>query len=189
MSDTFYHVPHDKQARIVTVNCRQADGAMVTDSFQPPFTDFTPAGGGGLSSTAGDYIRFARMLLNAGALGGARILSPGTVALMGQNHIGTLAVAALQTAMPERSGVFSFVADGRDQWSLGFLLTRDEVPGRRCAGSLSWAGIFNTYFWIDPARGVAGVILMQFLPFADRKALALYEAFERGVYGLADAAP
>ena len=89
--------------------------------------------------------------------------------------------------MPERSNDFSFVADGRDKWGLGFLLTTDPVPGKRSAGSLSWGGIFNTYFWVDQARGVSGVILMQFLPFADGKALAVYDAFERGVYRLAQA--
>jgi CubicO group peptidase (beta-lactamase class C family) len=146
-----------------------------------------PIGGGGLASTADDYARFLRMLLNGGALDGARILSPETVALMGQNQIGALGVPALKTAMPERSDDFSFVADGRDKWGLGFLITADHVPGKRSAGSLSWGGINNTYFWLDPTRGIAGVILMQFLPFADRRALDVYDGFERGVYGLADA--
>jgi len=91
----------------------------------------------------------------------------------------------LKTAMPQRSSDFSFVADGRDKWGLGFLITADQRDGTRSAGSLSWGGINNTYFWVDPSRGVAGVILMQFLPFADSKALAVYEAFERGVYELA----
>jgi CubicO group peptidase (beta-lactamase class C family) len=91
-------------------------------------------------------------------------------------------VPALKTAMPDRSDDFSFVADGRDKWGLGFLITADGVPGLRSAGSLSWGGINNTYFWIDRSRGITGVILMQFLPFADRQALALYNAFERGVY-------
>jgi CubicO group peptidase (beta-lactamase class C family) len=61
------------------------------------------------------------------------------------------------------------------------------VTGKRSAGSLSWGGINNTYFWIDPTRGVTGVIMMQLLPFADAKALAVYDAFERGVYHLAGA--
>ena len=106
---------------------------------------------------------------------------------MSQNHIGSIGVPALKTAMPERSDDFSFIADGRDKWGLGFLITTDAVPGKRSAGSLSWGGINNTYFWVDRTRGVAGVILMQFLPFADRRALAVYDAFERGVYRLADA--
>ena len=187
MPDTFYHVPKDKEARLVTVNRRQADGTMAKDSVQPPTSGFTPIGGGGLSSTASDYIRFTRALLNGGELDGGRILSAGSVALMGQNAIGTLGVPALKTALPARSDDFSFVADGRDKWSLGFLITADAVPGKRSAGSLSWGGINNTYYWLDPTRGITGVILMQFLPFADRKALALYDTFERGVYQLADA--
>jgi CubicO group peptidase (beta-lactamase class C family) len=91
------------------------------------------------------------------------------------------------TALPARSDDFSFVADGRDKWGLAYLITTDAVPGKRSAGSLSWGGINNTYYWLDPTRGITGVILMQFLPFADRKALALYDTFERGVYQLADA--
>jgi methyl acetate hydrolase len=187
MADTFYFVPKDKEARLVTVNRRIADGSIVTESVQPPTSGFTPIGGGGLSSTAYDYLRFTRALLNGGELDGARILSAGTVALMGQNHIGAVGVPAQKTALPDRSDDFSFIADGRDKWGLGFLITADAVPGKRSAGSLSWGGINNTYYWLDPTRGITGVILMQFLPFADRKALALYDAFERGVYQLADA--
>ena len=187
MADTFYFVPKDKEARLVTVNRRTADGSIAKESVQPPTSGFTPIGGGGLSSTAYDYLRFTRALLNGGELDGARILSAGTAALMGQNHIGAVGVPAQKTALPERSDDFSFIADGRDKWGLGFLITADAVPGRRSAGSLSWGGINNTYYWLDPTRGITGVILMQFLPFADRKALALYDVFERGVYQLADA--
>jgi methyl acetate hydrolase len=187
MADTFYFVPKDKEARLVTVNRRIADGSIVRESVQPPTSGFTPIGGGGLSSTAYDYLRFTRALLNGGELDGGRILSASTVAIMGQNHIGAVGVPAQKTALPERSDDFSFIADGRDKWGLGFLVTADAVPGKRSAGSLSWGGINNTYYWLDPTRGITGVILMQFLPFADRKALALYDAFERGVYQLADA--
>jgi methyl acetate hydrolase len=101
---------------------------------------------------------------------------------MERNQIGAVGVRALKTAQPERSSDFSFVADGRDKWGIGFMITADAVPGKRTAGSPSWGGIDNTYFWFDPARGVAGVILMQFLPFADRKALGVYDTFERGIY-------
>jgi methyl acetate hydrolase len=186
MSDTFYFVPKDKEARLVTVNRRLADGSIVKDETQPPTSGFTPIGGGGLSATAADYLRFTRALLNGGELDGMRVLSARSVALMGQNHIGALGVPAQKTAIPARSEDFSFIADGRDKWGLGFLITADAVPGKRSAGSLSWGGINNTYYWLDPARGITGVILMQFLPFADRRALALYDAFERGVYQLAD---
>jgi CubicO group peptidase (beta-lactamase class C family) len=123
------------------------------------------------------------MLLNGGELDGARVLKAETVALMSHNNIGALSVPALKSALP-RSADFTFIADGRDKWGLGFLITTDQVPGKRSPGSLSWAGINNTYFWIDPSRGIAGVMLMQYLPFADVKALAVYNAFERGAYQL-----
>jgi CubicO group peptidase (beta-lactamase class C family) len=127
-----------------------------------------------------------RMLLNGGELEGARLLKAETVTLMGENAIGAVSVPALKSALP-RSADFTFIADGRDKWGLGFLITSDQVSGKRSAGSLSWGGINNTYFWIDPRRGIAGVILMQYLPFADAKALAVYDAFERAAYQLASA--
>jgi CubicO group peptidase (beta-lactamase class C family) len=162
------------------------DGAIELQTPQPGLTIPEPIGGGGLVSTANDYGRFMRMLLNGGELDGAHVLKAETVTLMGQNNIGPLSVPALKTALP-LSGDFSFIADGRDKWGLGFLITTDQVPGKRLPGSLSWGGINNTYFWIDPNRGVAGVILMQYLPFADIKALAAYDAFERSAYQLVSA--
>ena len=190
MSDTFYNVPEAKQARLVTVHRRpdgRDDAPLVEQPNQPQRPATTFNGGGGLSSTASDYIRFERMILNGGTLDGARILAADTVALMGRNHIGEVGVPAVKTAQPDRSMDFTFVDHGQDKWGLGFLVTTRHVGGKRSAGSLSWGGINNTYFWIDPVRGVAGVILMQFLPFADTKALAVYDTFERGVYELADA--
>lgn len=186
MTDTFYYVPEAKQGRVVAVHRRTAGGGLVKEPNQAPVTGFVRIGGGGMSSTAADYIRFTRMLLNGGELDGARVLSTESVAAMGQSHIGSIVLPALKTAQPDRSEDFSFIAEGRDTWGLGFQITGETVPGKRAAGSLSWGGLNNTYFWIDPARGITGVILMQHLPFADRKALAVYDAFERAVYRLAD---
>ena len=123
------------------------------------------------------------MFLNDGALDGARVLKTATVAPMGQNHIGAGSVPALKTALP-RSADFTFIADGRDKWGLGFLITADKMPGKRSPGIFSWGGINNTFFWVDRTRSVAGVIMMQYLPFADAKALATYDTFERGTYQL-----
>src|SRR5882672_9159729 len=189
MADTSYNVPQEKGARLVAAQQRDGarmDGAIVRQSPQPGLAIAEPVGGGGLASTADDYGRFVRMLLNGGELDGVRVLKSETVALMGQNAIGNVSVPALKTAMP-RSADFTFIADGRDKWGLGFLITVDHVPGKRSAGSLSWGGINNTYYWIDPGRGIAGVIMMQYLPFADAKALAVYDAFERGAYQLVSA--
>jgi methyl acetate hydrolase len=190
MSDTFYNVPETKQARLVTVHRRQdgrADAPLTEQPNQPQRPATTFNGGGGLKSTASDYIRFERMILNGGTLEGARIVSPSTVALMTKNQIGEVGVRAVKTAQPDLSMDFTFIDDGKDKWGLGFLLTTSHVAGKRSAGSLSWGGINNTYFWIDPTRGIAGVVMMQFLPFADTQALGIYDIFERGVYQLADA--
>jgi CubicO group peptidase (beta-lactamase class C family) len=187
MPDTSYFVPKDKEPRLVTVGRRRPDGSLAREATQPPTSGFVPIGGGGLTSTAADYIRFTRMFLNGGELDGARIVTADSVAQMSRNQIGTVGVPALKSALADRSDDFSFIADGRDKWGLGFLITADAVPGKRSAGSLSWGGINNTYYWIDPSRDLTGVIMMQFLPFADHKALAAYDTFERGVYRLADA--
>jgi methyl acetate hydrolase len=189
MTDTSYNVPQEKAARLVAQQQRageRMDGEIVLQSPQLGLTIPAPIGGGGLASTANDYGRFVRMFLNGGELDGARVLKAQTVALMGENAMGVVSVPALKTHLP-RSADFSFIADGRDKWGLGFLITVDQVPGKRSPGSLSWGGINNTYFWIDQSRGVAGVILMQYLPFADAKALAVYDTFERGAYQLLNA--
>jgi methyl acetate hydrolase len=189
MNDTSYNVPEAKGPRMVAQQQRAGanmDGPVELQSPQPGLTVAMPIGGGGLASTADDYGRFMRMFLNGGTLDGVQVLKPETVALMSQNQIGAVSVPALKSALA-RSADFTFIADGRDKWGLGFLITVDQVPGKRSPGSLSWGGINNTYFWIDPSRGIAGVIMMQYLPFADAKALATYDTFERGAYQLVSA--
>jgi methyl acetate hydrolase len=189
MDDTSYNVPEAKGPRLVMQQQRageRMDGPIVLQNPQLGLTIAAPIGGGGLASTASDYGRFVRMLLNGGTLDGVRVIKAETVALMGQNHIGAISVPALKAAQP-RSADFTFIADGRDKWGLGFLITTDQVPGKRSPGSLSWGGINNTFFWVDQSRGIAGVIMMQYLPFADAKALATYDTFERGAYQLVNA--
>jgi methyl acetate hydrolase len=189
MNDTSYNVPESKGPRLVAQQQRAGehmDGAIVLQNPQLGLTIAEPIGGGGLASTADDYGRFMRMFLNGGELDGVRVIKAETIKLMSENQIGALSVPALKVALP-RSADFTFIADGRDKWGYGFLITVDQLPGMRSPGSLSWGGINNTYFWIDPARGIAGTIMMQYLPFADAKALATYRAFELGAYQLAKA--
>ena len=138
MDDTSYNVPEAKGPRLVAQQQRagdKMDGAIVLQSPQLGLTIAAPIGGGGLASTASDYGRFVRMFLNNGELDGARVLKAETVALMSQNHIGAVSVPALKSALP-RSADFTFIADGRDKWGLGFLITTDQVPGKRSPGSL-----------------------------------------------------
>jgi CubicO group peptidase (beta-lactamase class C family) len=186
MSDTFYNVPAPKVGRVVTIHRTTEDGLVEA----PNGAEVTsPANGdGGLSSTAADYAKFIQLFLNNGrAPNGVRLLSEATVELMGENHIGAVFVEQQPAAVPALSDPFPLGA-GRDKFGLGFQITAaHNDPFARSPGSMAWAGIFNTEFWIDPVRAVGGVLLMQYLPFYDAAAIETLQGFERRVYeGLAD---
>lgn len=185
MRDTTFDPRPDWGDRLVQVHQRAADGSLRPLNTPPPPADreFYP-GGGGLYSTARDYLRFLRMLLGGGALDGVRVLRPETVALMGQNHMGALEVQPLKSMQPEVSNDAEFFPGMVKKWGLSFLINTEACLGGRSAGSLAWAGLNNTYFWLDPTRRIAGVLMTQILPFADPAVLRLLEGFERGVYSL-----
>jgi CubicO group peptidase (beta-lactamase class C family) len=104
---------------------------------------------------------------------------------MARNHIGENRVVPMVSAMPSSSYDCDMFPGMEQKWGLGFLINTQPGPNGRSAGSLAWAGLVNTYFWLDPTAGIAGLILTQSMPFADPKALALLAALERGTYGLA----
>jgi len=187
MRDTGFVPAAEQHTRLATVHQRQADGALVPTSFEFPVDPEFYGGGGALYSTGRDYLTFLRMLLHDGELNGVRILRPETVALINQNHIGDLQAGRLPSQVPERAHDFELFPGMPVRWGLAYMLNVQPGPNGRSAGSGSWAGIFNSYFWLDPARRVAGVILAQFLPFADPAMLRLYGQFERGVYALLEA--
>ena len=182
MSSTGYKLRPEISARIAGVQQRRPDGNLEVSTFEPPQRAEEFLGGGGLYGTAGDYIRFVRMMLNGGSLDGVRVLKPETVALMGQNHTGDLQAGVLKTAKPAMSFDADFFPGIRQRWGLTFLINMQDVPGRRRAGSLCWGGLRNTYFWIDPKSGIGGVIMTQILPFADPVVVGLYERFEESIY-------
>ena len=141
------------------------------------------AGGAGLLSTAGDYMRFLRMILNGGSLDGKTILKPETVAEMSRNQIGELRAGRMESIVPQFAHPFDSFPDQHTGWGLGFLINPETGPNGRAPGSLAWAGIANTFYWIDPASDIVAVLMMQFVPFGDPDAIALLGAFERAVYG------
>ena len=140
-------------------------------------------GGGGLVSTAPDYARFLQMMLRGGELDGARVLAAETVAEMGRNQVAPLRAGYMGTAMPDMAQPYDTFPDQHTGWGLGFLINPEPGPNGRSAGSLAWAGIFNSYYWIDPVKGVAGVFMSQLSPFGDPRALAMFGALERMAYG------
>jgi len=135
-----------------------------------------------LTSTAEDYARFLQMMVRGGELGGNRLLKAETIADMSRNQVGQIRAGKMTTAMPEFAVPFDTFPDQHTGWGLGFLINPDAVPGGRSAGSLCWAGILNSYYWIDPAAGVAGVFMTQLAPFGDPGALEAYAALERMAY-------
>jgi CubicO group peptidase (beta-lactamase class C family) len=188
MRDTDYVISSAQQSRLVTVHQRKPDGSLEpTPAPDPPWREFW-SGGGGLYSTGRDYLVFLQMLLNQGRFNGAQLLRPETVALMGRNQIGDINAGILKTAMPQRSNDVDFFPGIPCKWGLGYMINTEPGPNGRSAGSLTWAGIFNTYYWLDPEKHVAGVILTQILPFADHKAVKLYGEFESAVYDALKAA-
>jgi CubicO group peptidase (beta-lactamase class C family) len=170
--------------RLARIHHRAADGSLAPDMMleipqQPEFE----MGGGGLYGTAGDYLKFVRMMLNQGKSDrGQAVLKPETVAQMSKNAMGSIKVGLLKTAIPPLSNDAEFFPGLDKQWGLTFMINNETAPTGRSPGSLAWAGLANTYYWIDPKKGVGGVYATQVLPFADVKSLPLYYAFEKAVY-------
>jgi CubicO group peptidase (beta-lactamase class C family) len=183
MVDTSFNQRPEWETRLATVHARQANGILKPLDIPPPpaAREFYP-GGGGLYSTSGDYLRFLMALMHGGELDGKRILRPETVASMGENHMGDLDVQAMKSSIPHLSNDVNLFPGMRKKWGLTFLINTQDGPAGRSAGSLAWAGLNNTYYWLDPVKKVAGVIMTQTLPFADPDVLAALDDFEAAVY-------
>ncbi len=184
MIDTGFALTPAQEARKAGMHARGPDGTLSPMAFGMPADPEVLSGGGGLSSTAGDYGRFLRMLLNGGALGGARVLSEANVAALGQVQTGERRAGAWTSALPFLSRDVDLYPDMHTGWGLATLINPEASPDGRSAGSLAWAGLGNTYYWADLKAGKAGVLLTQLLPFGDPEVLALFAKLERGAYGV-----
>jgi methyl acetate hydrolase len=191
MNDTGFVISPAQWAREASGHRRQPDGSLQAEPMgHPPKWPPAPqsfSGGGGICSSAPDYLTLIRMLMHGGALNGVRILRPDTVALMGQNQIGLIDVGVLRTTVPAVSRDVDFFPGTKLKWGFGHMITTQPVPEGRSAGSLTWAGIYNTYYWIDPKKRIAAVFMTQVLPFADERVLGVYRRFERGIYAAVNA--
>jgi methyl acetate hydrolase len=163
------------------VHVRAGEGALSPVEIYLGGGEFD-GGGGGITSTAPDYARFVRMVLNQGELEGSRVLRAETVAEMGRNQVGPLRAGYMGSAMPQLAQPFDTFPDQHTGWGLGFLINPERGPNGRSPGSLAWAGIFNSYYWIDPAAGLGGVFVSQLQPFGDPGALAAFGALEAMAY-------
>jgi len=182
MKDISFKLSPSQGARVASVHQRGEDGLLSPIEFALPQDPEFLMGGGGLYGTAADYLAFMRMIMQDGALNGVRVLKPETVALMARNNIGPLEVGVFRTAAPALSNDVELFPGMSKKWGLSFLINTAQAATGRSAGSLAWAGLANTYFWIDRTRHVCGVFLSQVLPFYDGIAIDLFGKFETEVY-------
>jgi methyl acetate hydrolase len=182
MSDTGFLISSAQKARVAPMFSRDQDGTLKPTAFEMPQRPEFFMGGGALFSTPRNYMAFLQMLLRGGTFAGAQVLKPETVALMQQNHIGDLNVVTLKTAHPETSNDANLFPGMVQKWGLSWAINTEPGPAGRSAGSVAWAGLFNTYFWLDPSKRVTGTIMTQLLPFADPEVLKLFGKFESGLY-------
>jgi CubicO group peptidase (beta-lactamase class C family) len=182
MPDSGFLLGPSQRERLSAMHARLEDGSLQTIEFEMTQEPEFFMGGGGLYSTGPDYLRFLRALLGGGELDGARILQPETIAEMKRNQIGELNVGPLKTVTPGASNDAEFFPGMPKKWGLAYMINAEDAAVGRTAGSLAWAGLANTYYWIEPNKRVAGVILTQILPFADPVVLGMLELFEGALY-------
>ena len=182
MGDTSVVLRADQRARLVTTRGREGDGFADLGFVMDRGVNWC-MGGGALHGTGRDYLRFIRMVLNRGMHEGARVLSEAAIGEMARNQLAPgVRVTRMRSVNPARSADAEFFPGMEKQWSTAFMITTQAAPTGRNAGSLAWAGIANTFCWIDPVAGLGGVFMTQLLPFADPAALGAFAAFETGVY-------
>lgn len=182
MHDTAFEPDPAWLDRLAAVKIRGEDGRFADFEIAPPPNPEVYGMGHALYATAGDYLRFLRMVLNRGTLDGCRLLSESSVATMLCNHIGTLQVAPLKSTAPPLSADVDLLPGTRKTHGITFMRFEEGAPGMRGPGSHGWAGVLNTHYWIDPARDIAAVLMTQSLPFGEPRFMATYEAFERAAY-------
>lgn len=181
MGDTSFVLRDDMKPRLVQAAARTPDGVTVLDFEFPSDGDFH-MGGGGLYSTGPDYLKFTRMILGGGALGGARVLKEETVKLMGQNAIGDIVVPPFVSDNPAMALSADLFPGQIARWGLSFVINTEALPGGRAANSLAWAGVHNTFYWIDPTSGLTAVLMMQLLPANDPQVLGTLVGYEQALY-------
>lgn len=183
MTDTAFFIRPDMRARLSKMHTRKDDGQLSVLPFEVKQNPQEESGGAGLYSTVPDYLKFMRMILSDGKANGHQILSADTVREhLCKNAMGDIRVRKLETAIPFLSQNAEFFPGVQKTWSTGFMINETQAFTGRSAGSLAWAGLANTYFWIDPKKNLAGVAMMQLLPFADSTSLNIFYDFEKSVY-------
>lgn len=181
MTSTSFDLPPALRRRLATLSRRGRDGAIAPTRATPPDHPELDMGGQGLYSSVPDLLALLRVWLGDGSAPGGRVLRPETIAWAVRGVPG-LEITTLPAAIPALTREAEFFPGTHTSWGSSFLVNDDDVPGQRAAGSFSWAGLANVYWWVDRTTGIAGVWAMQLLPFFDPLASEGVAAFERAVY-------
>lgn len=174
----------DMKSRTATVHARGEDGSLTPmDDFALPDNPEVEMGGHGLYATVPEYMKFIRMWLNDGNGPNGRVLRPETVdwAVKGA-LVPPQEVTMLPGVMPALSNDAEFFPGLAKDWSYTFMVNAQKAPTGRAAGSISWAGLANSYYWIDRKNGIGGYWATQILPFMDDVSLSGFIEFESEVY-------
>ncbi|PQV53182.1 serine hydrolase [Paraburkholderia sp. BL21I4N1] len=178
MNDSTFEPNAEQRGRLLRVMQRQADGTLALSKIDLPPASEWDAGGHGSYGTVQDYGRFVQAWLNDGA----GILQPATVRMALQNQLGQITLPELmKSTLPELSNDTPG-APWPQSWGLGFQLTLTDLPGMRSNGTGNWAGVFNSFYWIDRSKGIGAVLMTQLLPFFDMPVIETLLGFETAVY-------
>jgi len=178
MAESSFTPSAEQRTRLLRVMQRQADGTLLPSVHDLPATSEWDAAGHGSYGTIQDYGRFVQAWLNDGA----GVLQPATARMALQNHIGSIQLPGMMKSVePELSNDVPGLPVPQN-WGLGFHLMQIDLPGMRSRGTADWAGIFNSYYWIDRNKGIGGVLMTQLLPFFDMPVVETLMGFEMAVY-------
>jgi methyl acetate hydrolase len=184
MEDIAFSLTTSMRSRLAVIHQREADGSLtpLPDLQLPPDPE-VHMGGHGLYASIGEYMKFIRMWLNDGAGPHGRVLKPETIEAAVRNGLQAhQKVVMLPGVIPSLSNDADFFPGLNKSWSYTFLINDEAAPTGRPAGAIGWAGLANTFFWIDRKSGLGGYWATQILPFADPVSFTGYMDFETATY-------
>ena len=190
MDDIAFTRTDDMKARSATIHARGEDGSLIPmDDFALPDNPEVDMGGHGLYASIPEYMKFIRMWLNDGNGPRGRVLNAETVDWAVQGGlVPPQQVTMLPGVIPTLSNDAEFFPGVGKDWSYTFMVNTEEAPTGRPAGSIGWAGLANSYYWIDRKNGVGGYWATQILPFADGLSFPGYIDLESAVYTMLNGA-
>jgi methyl acetate hydrolase len=184
MEDIAFSLTPSMRSRLAVIHQRQADGSLtpLPDMQLPPDPE-VHMGGHGLYASIGEYMKFIRMWLNDGAGPNGRVLKQETVSAAVRNGLkADQSVVVLPGVIATLSNDAEFFPGLKKSWCYTFMLNDEDAPTGRPAGSLGWAGLANTFYWIDRKNGFGGYWATQILPFGDPTSFVGYMNFETAAY-------